>query len=156
MMRAPLALVAASVLAAALAAGCADMAPVSAFAGKGPVVAYSGGGGVMATAIDLGNRMRAGDALRIDGDCLSACTLALMDVVAPAVCWTDRTRFLFHAAHVNGRKNDGATARFAAALPAAIQSKLPPPAEWSVTRWYEIDGRTAKAALGRGDCGGIG
>lgn len=154
-MRAPAALIAFGV-AAALAAGCADLVPVSAFAGKGPVVGYSRGGGVTATAMDLGNRRIAGETLRIDGDCLSACTLALMDILAGTVCWTDRARFLFHAAHVNGTKNDDATAQFAAALPAAIRNRLPDAAEWRVGRWHEITGSEAHAALGRGECKEIG
>jgi len=106
----------------------------------------------MATAMDLGNRRIAGETLRIEGDCLSACTLALMDELAGTVCWTDRARFLFHAVHVNGNKNDHATAQFAASLPAAIRDRLPAAAEWRVGRWHEITGSQARAALGRGEC----
>lgn len=160
-MRVPLAIAASSAL--LLAVACADMEARSAFVGpwverqgETLVVAYSPGGGVFATARELGDRMRAGDTFKITGDCHSACPLALMDVVAPAVCWTDKARFLFHAAHVNGRKNDAQTATNYSALPPEIQGMLPPPGEWSVTRWYIVTGRDAHRALGRGYCKEIG
>ena len=153
-MRVPLALALSS--AALLAVACADMEARSAFDGIGPVVAYSGGGGVFATARDLGERRIAGETLKITGDCLSACTLALMDVVAPSICWTDKARFLFHAAYVNGKKRDAQTATNYSALPPEIQGMLPPPGEWSVNRWYIVTGRDAHAALGRGQCREVG
>ena len=161
-MRAPLAMLALAGL-TACASGTFDNAPVSAFAGPWTerdgnvlVVAYSSGGGVFATARDLGERLIAGETLRIDGECKSACTLALMDIVAPVVCWTDDTRFLFHAAHVNGRQDDAQTAINLSALPAPIRARLPHPAEWRVDRWHEISGSDAHRALGRGYCKEIG
>ena len=153
-MRVPLALAASSV--ALLAVACADMEARSAFNGIGPVVAYSAGGGVFATARDLGERRIAGETLAITGDCLSACTLALMPVMAGTVCWTDGARFLFHAAHVNGRKHDAQTASNYTALPVEIQRLLPDPSTWAVDKWHVISGTQAHAALGRGQCREVG
>ena len=160
-MRVPLAIALSSV--ALLAVACAELEHRSAFAGpcveqdgQTLVVAYSKGGGVFATARDLGERLIAGEQVRIEGECLSACTLALMDVVAPSICWTGDARFLFHAAHVNGKKHDAQTATNYSALPPEIQGMLPPPGEWDVTKWYAITGRDAHAALGRGYCREIG
>lgn len=162
--RSLIALAAAGTLALYVGVGCAYQPPVSAFA-PGPwakqdgnvlTVAYSSGGNDLATLADLLNRHLAGEPIRIDGDCLSACTLALMDVLAGTVCWTERTRFLFHAAHVNGGKDEAATERFASALPAPVRNALPHPAEWRVDRWHELTGKQAHAALGRGYCKEIG
>lgn len=160
-MRVPLALAASSV--ALLAVACAELEHRSAFAGPwvkqdGRVitVAYSPGGGVFATAAELGNRMRAGETFRFTGDCLSACVLALMNIVSPAVCWTDKARFLFHAAHVNGKKHEAQTASNYSALPVEIQRLLPHPDEWDVTKWYAISGSDAHRALERGYCKEIG
>ena len=160
-MRVPLALALSSV--ALLAVACAELEHRSAFAGpwverdgQTLVVAYSKGGGVFATARDLGERLIAGEQVRIEGECLSACTLALMPILQSAVCWTDGATFLFHAAHVNGRKHDAQTASNYSALPPEIQGMLPPPGEWSVNRWYIVTGRDAHAALGRSYCKEIG
>jgi len=138
-------------------AGCADIVPLSALAGaerrdQTVIVAHSTGGGVFATAADLGRIWKAGGTVIISGDCMSACTLALMDVVASSVCWTDEATFLFHAAHINGRLHPGQTELNFAALPAAIQALLPPPGSWRVDRWHAVSGREAHDALRRGRC----
>ena len=152
-MRAPLALLAVAVALS----GCADFTPLSALAGadrrdRTVVVAHSTGGGVFATAADLGRIWQAGGTVIITGDCMSACTLALMDLVASSVCWTDDATFLFHAAHINGRLHPGQTERNFTALPAGIRALLPPPASWRVDRWHAVGGGAAHDALGRGHC----
>lgn len=140
---------------------CAPLGDHSAFApgpwverdGASVLVRYSTGGGVFATAIDLGRIREAGGRVVIDGDCLSACTLALMDVVASTVCWTSGARFAFHAAHVNGRLHADQTASNLASMPAAVRAALPRSGDWSVARWYVLAGDWLHAALGRGNCG---
>ena len=156
-MRPSLALAAVVVLGA-----CAPLGDHSAFSsgpwverdGASVTVRYSAGGGVRATATDLGRLREAGARVVIDGDCLSACTLALMDVMAGNVCWSEGARFAFHAAHVNGRLHAEQTGLNLAAMPPAVRAALPA-GDWSIHRWYVLAGDWLHAALGRGNCGRV-
>jgi hypothetical protein len=50
-----------------------------------------------------------GDKVRIDGDCMSACTLVLGIVDNDRVCATSRARFGFHSASAPGGYSDEGT-----------------------------------------------
>ena len=62
-------------------------------------VIYHDRGGQIGTYLAKYLKLRkTGEPVKIDGDCLSACTLALGILPPPQVCMTDRARLGFHAA----------------------------------------------------------
>lgn len=68
--------------------------------------------------------------IKINGPCISACTLVLRDRYSHKVTWTDRSWFVFHAAEVNGKVNRIATIGYFGSLPQPVLDELKPLDEW--------------------------
>ncbi|MGE4085957.1 MAG: hypothetical protein AB7H93_23475 [Vicinamibacterales bacterium] len=140
-----------------------DDPAIAAAARPGGVVEIveSPGGRAFATAINFATARKAGATLRFTVVCNSACTLALSDVFADAVCWSPSARFGFHATALAFGRDPGPDAlfRLAAWYPPALLALLhdergmaADPADWTVGNLVTVEGHELHRALGRGAC----